>query len=88
MEGELDAEDEYVFEDDFLAWGDVARAAGAEEPTRPVRSTSTQQHSNAGSSSSSVDPIEVEDEESEEEDVDGYKSNDDGLDGLLVDDDL
>ncbi|KAL5982913.1 hypothetical protein ACLOJK_016992 [Asimina triloba] len=90
MEGESDAEDDYVFEDDSLTWGDVARATGVEEPTHCVRSTSTTRSSNFVSSSSSVNQIEIEDEESEEEDVEGYKFDDDadGGDGIFLDDDL
>ncbi|KAL6013657.1 hypothetical protein ACLOJK_004155 [Asimina triloba] len=73
MEGESDAEDDYVFEDDSLSWGDVAGATGVEEPTCHVRSTSITRSSKFTSSSSSVNPIEIEDEESEsEEEVEEY----------------
>ncbi|RWR97260.1 protein FAM50A-like protein [Cinnamomum micranthum f. kanehirae] len=88
MDRELDEDDEFVFDDDILTWGDVATASGVGESSQRTRATSTSRARATPrvTRSSSVLQLvdEEESEETDEEDVDGYKSNDEGQDyGLL-----
>ena len=41
MDTELDEDDEFVFDDDILTWGDVAIASGVGESSQRTRATST-----------------------------------------------
>ena len=88
-----DAEDELVFEDDRLTWGDVARASGAGELQAYTRQMSKRKMSAKASSSAPaiVEDIENETyldeeegiEEQEEEDEfneDDLCENDDNID--------
>ncbi|RWR92244.1 hypothetical protein CKAN_02145300 [Cinnamomum micranthum f. kanehirae] len=95
MDRELDEDDEFVFDDDILIWGDVATASGVGESSQRTRATSTSRARATPrvTRSSSVLQLvdEEESEETDEEDVDGYKSNDKGQDydllGVDVEDD-
>ena len=84
----VEANDELVFEDDDLTWGDVSSAVGVKEPLRNIRSQTWVR----GSSSRVFirDEEEAISDDDLEEDVDGSESRDneinDELDG--VDDDM
>ncbi|RWR83822.1 protein FAM50A-like protein [Cinnamomum micranthum f. kanehirae] len=84
IDRELDEDDEFVFDDDILTWGDVATASGVGESSQRTRATSTSRARATPrvTRSSSVLQLvdEEESEETDEEDVDGYKSNDEGQD--------
>ncbi|RWR88718.1 hypothetical protein CKAN_01775400 [Cinnamomum micranthum f. kanehirae] len=88
MDRELDEDDEFVFDDDILTWGDVATASGVGESSQRTRATSTSRARATPrvTRSSSVLQLvdEEESEETDEEDVDGYKSNDEGQDYDLL----
>ncbi|RWR84728.1 hypothetical protein CKAN_01355300 [Cinnamomum micranthum f. kanehirae] len=88
IDRELDEDDEFVFDDDILTWGDVATASGVGESSQRTRATSTSRARATPrvTRSSSVLQLvdEEESEETDEEDVDGYKSNDEGRDYDLV----
>ncbi|RWR74827.1 hypothetical protein CKAN_00317200 [Cinnamomum micranthum f. kanehirae] len=95
IDRELDEDDEFVFDDDILTWGDVATASGVGESSQRTRATTTSRARATPrvTRSSSVLQLvdEEESEETDEEDVDGYKSNDEGQDydllGVDVEDD-
>ncbi|RWR76250.1 hypothetical protein CKAN_00468400 [Cinnamomum micranthum f. kanehirae] len=95
IDRELDEDDEFVFDDDILTWGDVATASGVGESSQRTRATSTSRARATPrvTRSSSVLQLvdEEESEETNEKDVDGYKSNDEGQDydllGVDVEDD-
>ncbi|RWR92200.1 hypothetical protein CKAN_02140800 [Cinnamomum micranthum f. kanehirae] len=95
MDRELDEDDEFVFDDDILTWGDAATASGVGESSQRTRATSTSRARATPrvTRSSSVLQLvdEEESEETDDEDVDGYKSNDEGQDydllGVDVEDD-
>ena len=85
----VDAQDDLVFDDDDLTWGDVARASEAEEPrfeTR-TRASSSRLPSSRGndiaSSSRPMPSLSLIDEDEEidywgnEEDEEGYNDDDD-----------
>ncbi|XP_058220192.1 uncharacterized protein LOC131330585 [Rhododendron vialii] len=95
-DGESDEDNEQVFGDDSLTWGDVARASGALESSNVTRPTT----SRARARSATSNPIDLVDEEEagseeteEEEDDEGYKSvgeeeeDDDDFLGVDMDDD-
>ncbi|RWR76251.1 hypothetical protein CKAN_00468500 [Cinnamomum micranthum f. kanehirae] len=88
IDRELDEDDEFVFDDDILTWGDVATASGVGESSQRTRATSTSRARATPrvTRSSSVLQLvdEEESEETDEKDVDGYKSNDEGQDYDLV----
>ena len=73
MDEERGEDDEPVFEDDTLTWGDVAKASGARESNKTTRATTSR-----GSTSHDVhfvdQDVQFEEEEEEEEDAEGYKS--------------
>ena len=85
----VDAQDDLVFDNDDLTWGDVARASEAEEPrfdTRARASSSTLSSSRGNDTTSSSKPMHSlslidEDEEMDywgnEEDEEGYNDDDD-----------
>ena len=80
LDDDSEEEDELVFDDDTLTWGDVSRAAGAKEPTFYSRARASGAKTNVScSSSSTTQPtpkqINLDDSDQEEEDTDGYKSN-------------
>ena len=87
-DGDAHAEDDLVFEDDDLTWGDVARASGAEEPlirTRANASSRITQPSKSRPSTSRCTPLTLIDEEDEmvnlseqEDEVEGEWKLDDG----------
>ncbi|RWR93421.1 hypothetical protein CKAN_02267000 [Cinnamomum micranthum f. kanehirae] len=95
IDRELDEDDEFVFDDDILTWGDIAIASGVGESSQRTRATSTSRARSTPRvtrSSSGLQLVdEEESEETDEEDVDGYKSNDEGQDydllGVDVEDD-
>lgn len=74
-------DDDLVFDDDFLTWGDVSRAAGAREPTyssraNTLRNKTTQCSSSTQPPQSQHTPVCLDDSATEEEDdTDGYKSD-------------
>ncbi|XP_028088946.1 uncharacterized protein LOC114289419 isoform X2 [Camellia sinensis] len=83
MDGEEDEDNDNVFDDESLTWGDVARAFGVRERNKRTRSTTSKTPSasrarprGSRSSNALIDEEEVDSEETEEEDVEGYKSND------------
>ncbi|KAG1342000.1 hypothetical protein COCNU_05G002290 [Cocos nucifera] len=84
-----DVEDDLVFDDDNLTWGDVARAFGAGENMRTY--TRQQARSIASRKASSFRIVNVEGKEavSEEtkEEFEGYKSSDGGDENMDDDDD-
>ncbi|XP_030955048.1 uncharacterized protein LOC115977364 [Quercus lobata] len=80
------AEDDLVFNDDILTWGNVARASGVEEERFNFRSRMGTLGQATGSSSSSHHAPHDGDEEDEEND-EGYKSCDENDDGPLLDED-
>ena len=73
MDGSSDQEEDFVFEDDYLTWSTVARAAGVEEivhHTRSAKGTSVMAKGKAKVSSSQSKistPLKLRDEE---EDID------------------
>ena len=85
----VDAQDDLVFDDDDLTWGDVARASEAKEPrfdTRARASSSRLSSSRGNDTTSSSRPMPClslidEDEEMDywgnEEDEEGYNDDDD-----------
>ena len=85
----VDAQDDLVFDDDDLAWGDVSRASEVKEPrfdTRARASSSKLPSSRGNDTSSSSKPMPSlslidEDEEMDywgnEEDEEGYNDDDD-----------
>ncbi|XP_050945491.1 uncharacterized protein LOC127150844 [Cucumis melo] len=79
LDDDSEEEDELVFDDDTLTWGDVSRAAGAKEPTFYSRARASGATNVSCSSSSTTQPtpkqINLDDSDQEEEDTDGYKSN-------------
>ncbi|XP_050947036.1 uncharacterized protein LOC127151431 [Cucumis melo] len=79
LDDDSEEEDELVFDDDILTWGDVSRAAGAKEPTFYSRARASGATNVSCSSSSTTQPtpkqINLDDSDQEEEDTDGYKSN-------------
>nr|XP_009590669.1 uncharacterized protein LOC104087814 [Nicotiana tomentosiformis] len=80
----VEAEDELVFGDDSLTWGDVARASGSENAlTYTMRQKRQSGDITANASSSRaprIESIDIEDEifsdESGEEEIGGYSSSD------------
>ncbi|KAA0053509.1 uncharacterized protein E6C27_scaffold190G00660 [Cucumis melo var. makuwa] len=82
LDDDSEEEDELVFDDDILTWGDVSRAAGAKEPTFYSRARASGATNVSCSSSSTTQPtpkqINLDDSDQEEEDTDGYKSNEGG----------
>lgn len=80
----VEAEDELVFGDDSLTWGDVARASGSEDVLTYTRRQKRQSGVIATNASSSraprIESVDIEDEidsdESGEEDIGGYSSSD------------
>ncbi|RWW07870.1 hypothetical protein GW17_00028727 [Ensete ventricosum] len=83
-----DAEDELVFEDDRLTWGDMARASGAGELQTYIRQMTKRKLSAAASSSSLViientenetyfDEEEGQEEEDKLNEDDLYENDDD-----------
>ena len=79
IDRESDEDDELVFDDDILTWGDVVTAFVVGESSQRTRATSTSRATPRGSRSSNVlqlvDEEEASSEETDEVDVDGYKSN-------------
>ncbi|KAA0068068.1 hypothetical protein E6C27_scaffold238G00160 [Cucumis melo var. makuwa] len=79
LDDDSEEEDELVFDDDILTWGDVSRAAGAKEPTFYSRARASGATNVSCSYSSTTQPtpkqINLDDSDQEEEDTDGYKSN-------------
>ena len=91
IDEELEEEDDYVFDDnDGLTWSAVAWASGADEPTRPVRQSTTKAPTPTstlrgtrrivGTSSPSID-LDGEEEidgsgSEEEEDCEGFDEGD------------
>ncbi|KAA0066645.1 uncharacterized protein E6C27_scaffold979G00720 [Cucumis melo var. makuwa] len=79
LDDDSEEEDELVFDDDTLTWGDVSRASGAKEPTFYSRARASGATNVSCSSSSTTQPtpkqINLDDSDQEEEDTDGYKSN-------------
>ena len=85
----VDAQDDLVFDDDDLTWGDVARASEAKEPkfdTRARASSSrllSSRGNDTASSSRLMPSLSLIDEDEEidywgkEEDEDGYNDDDD-----------
>ncbi|GKV15461.1 hypothetical protein SLEP1_g26250 [Rubroshorea leprosula] len=76
-----DAENEFVFGDDDLTWGEVARAFGAEEPRKYTRRICCRQSALKPSSSKGkvvVQEIEEEEADTEEskEEIEDYHSSD------------
>ena len=68
MEGEENARNDLVFEDDDLTWGDVARASGAQEPivyTRAKASSSRTPTSKSRPSTSQHTTLSLIDEDEE-----------------------
>ena len=61
MDTELDEDDEFVFDDDILTWGDVAIASGVGESSQRTRATSTSRATPRVSKSSNV--LQLVDEE-------------------------
>lgn len=77
----MEAEDELVFGDDNLTWGDVSRASGSEDVQAYTRRQKRQSEVITTNASSSRAPrVDIEDEvdsdESGEEEIEGYKSSD------------
>ncbi|XP_015168366.1 uncharacterized protein [Solanum tuberosum] len=77
----MEAEDELVFGDDNLTWGDVSRASGSEDVLAYTRRQKRQSEVITTNASSSRAPrVDIEDEvdsdESGEEEIEGYKSSD------------
>ena len=79
-------EDDLVFNDDILTWGNVARAFGVEEERFNFRSRMGPLGQAIGSSSSSQHAPHDRDEDDEEND-EGYRSCDENDDGPLLDED-
>ena len=93
MEGESDQEDELVFDDEYLTWGEVARASGVEEDiysTRSIKgkgvaSTSTSKHVEKTSSQRRTnapsiiieEEIDVEEDEKFDEEDEKFDEEDD-----------
>ncbi|XP_050946565.1 uncharacterized protein LOC127151186 [Cucumis melo] len=80
LDDDSEEEDELVFYDDTLTWGDVSRAIGAKEPTFYSKARASGAKTNVScSSSSTTQPtpkqINLDDSDQKEEDTDGYKSN-------------
>ncbi|TYK04958.1 hypothetical protein E5676_scaffold143G001770 [Cucumis melo var. makuwa] len=79
LDDDSEEEDELVFDDDTLTWGDVSGAAGAKEPTFYSRARASGATNVSCSSSSTTKPtpkqINLDDSDQEKEDTDGYKSN-------------
>jgi hypothetical protein len=92
LDGESDEDNEAVFGDTSLTWGDVARASGAGESSNATRST-TRARARATNPIDIIDEEETNSEETEEEeDEEGYKSADEDeedvdLLGIEIDDD-
>ncbi|RWR87921.1 hypothetical protein CKAN_01688500 [Cinnamomum micranthum f. kanehirae] len=89
IDRELDEDDELVFDDDILTWGDIATASGVGESSQRTRVTSTSRARATPRDSKSSNVLQLEDEEeagseTDEEDVDGYKSNDEEEDSDLL----
>ena len=83
-----DAEEEFVFGDDGLTWGDVSAAVGAEEPPRDTRLATKlkKKVSKHSSSRRGKEPIQEEGEFDDEEDSEEgqeeiYKSSSEESDG-------
>lgn len=73
--GEMDnenADDDLVFDDDNLTWGDVARAAGVSEPRTYTRNRA---RISCDQTPSSSRPMATLLEDEEEEEMEGYKSS-------------
>ena len=85
----VDAQDDLVFDDDDLTWGDVARASEAEEPIFDIRARAssnmlpTSRGNGTTSSSRPMPSLSLVDEDEEmdywgnEEDEEGYNDDDD-----------
>ena len=90
LDGESDEDEEFVFEDDTLTWGAVARASGVGESSKQTRATTSRGRSKGSTSTSNtihlIDEEEAGSEETEE-DAEGYKSGDEDedVDLLVVD---
>ena len=80
------AEDDLVFNDDILTWGNVARAFGVEEERFNFRSRMRPLGQAAGSSSISQHAPHDGDEDDDKND-EGYRSCDENDDGPLLDED-
>nr|XP_018627993.2 uncharacterized protein LOC108946017 [Nicotiana tomentosiformis] len=80
----VEAEDELVFGDDSLTWGDVAIASGSEDVLTYTRRQKRQSGVIATNASNSraprIESVDIEDEivsdESGEEEIGGYSSSD------------
>ncbi|TYK20419.1 uncharacterized protein E5676_scaffold590G00140 [Cucumis melo var. makuwa] len=78
LDDDSEEEDELVFDDDTLTWGDVSRAVGAKEPTFYSKARASGATNVSCSSSSTTQPTPKQinlDDSDQEEDTDGYKSN-------------
>ena len=69
MDTELDEDDEFVFDDDILTWGDVAIASGVGESSKQTRATSTSRATPRVSKSSNVLQL-VDEEDASSDDTD------------------
>ena len=86
LDDDSEVDDELVFDDDSLTWGDVSRAVGAKEPSFYSRASTSRPKTIVSCSSSSTTQrkqVNLDDFDLEEEDTDGYKSNE----GLNEDED-
>lgn len=77
----VEAEDELVYSDDNLTWGDVSRASGSEGVLRYTgRQTRQSELTTTNASSSRAPYVDIKDEidsnESGKEEIEGSKSND------------
>ena len=78
LDDDSEEDDELVFDDDSLTWGDVSRAVGAKEPSFYSRASTSRAKTNVSCSSSSTTQrkqVNLDDFDLEEEDTDGNKSN-------------
>lgn len=89
MDADTDEDNELVFGDDNLTWGEVARASGATESSQRTRSTPSTRVAPrfARSTTGLVDEEGIISDEAEEEDTEGYESKDNEEDGFFSDED-
>ena len=88
MDAETDEDNELVFGDDTLTWGEVARASGVQESSQRRSTPSTRETPRfTRSTTGLIDEEDIISDEAEEEDTEGYESKDNEEDGFFSDED-
>ena len=89
MDADTDEDNELVFGDDTLTWGEVARASGVAESSHRTRSAPSTRATPRFTRSTTglIDEEDVISDDAEEEDTEEYESKDNEEDGLFSDED-